>query len=155
MNYKAKSLAIVTTILSILPAYSAENVDDFTSTRRAVMRAAIDGCVAAIVDPAVQAYMRRAAEAGKPFSHEQAARLEMTGTREWRTIIAPAIPKGCECAMADELSLIAQAQSLAEINQINASLLDVTRERNLSDARMRKFENCFQPIFDAIKKPSQ
>ncbi|MDO9333364.1 MAG: hypothetical protein Q7T57_02440 [Dehalococcoidales bacterium] len=145
-------LVALATVLIVTSARSTESPTEIAAIRSAAARALVSGCVAAIVDPAVKAYMQRAAEAGKPFGLEQVARLEMTSTPEWRTIMAPAIQKGCECAMAEELEAISRAQSSSEIERINSLLIELTRDRSLSESRMKAFETCFEPLLEATKK---
>jgi hypothetical protein len=134
----------------ITPAFAATNVEDMVQARAASVRAAIEGCLAAVVDPAVSGYMRRAAEVGRPFANEAAARAEMTASPQWRTIMEPAIRTACECSMKREIEDIEKSQTVAEIQQILDNSADRLKDPAVAEERMRDFERCIQPLLQRL-----
>jgi hypothetical protein len=132
------------------PAFSETNSEEIVLARAAAVLAATEGCMAAVIDPAVTGYMQRAAEVGKPFATEAAARADMTGNPQWRTIMEPAIRKACECSMKREIEDIGKSQTVADIQQVLDNSAERLKDPTVAEVRMRDFERCLQPLLERL-----
>lgn len=142
--------AVLATNLLVQSASGASPSDEVAQARASSIRAAVSGCMAAIIDPAVMGYMQRAEEAGKPFASVADARADLTGNPRWKTEMEPMIRTACECSMKSDIDSIQSAGSAEAIQKIFSDVQKRLSDPASAEAEAAKFERCVQSLVEKL-----